>query len=68
MRDFLEFTPTQMAYHLGVTEDSIRKWESGKRYPKYARLLKLHEFLAYAQKHGLILIPDDGSQVQEAAN
>ena len=39
-------TAKEMAESVGVTEDTIYCWESGKRSPKATQLVKILEFFA----------------------
>ena len=45
MRQAKELTQWQLAEKIGVKQESITQWETGKTSPKFARLAKIAEVL-----------------------
>lgn len=42
IRKKVGMTATEFAVKLGVTEQTVRRWESGLRHPRYDDLVKIH--------------------------
>lgn len=43
-------SPTELGFRLGVTENTIHRWEMGDRHPSYTMMLKLNEFFGTDKK------------------
>lgn len=46
---------TQLAYHCGVTRDSVTKWCSGKTEPNVRNLVRMCKYL-YGEKWALLYL------------
>lgn len=43
LRESLELSQTQFAFHLGVCENTIARWERGDRHPHYKHMERIHK-------------------------
>lgn len=43
LRKELGLSPTQFAAKLGVSENTVRRWEIGDRHPRYNMMVTLNE-------------------------
>ena len=50
IRKSLGLTATEFAAKLGVTENTVRRWEGGQRHPRYAELLRIHKMQLRASR------------------
>ena len=50
IRKTLGLTATEFAYELGISENTVRRWEMGDRHPRYKMMEKLNKLNEKAQQ------------------
>lgn len=55
VREMLKMSPTGFAAHLGVSENTVRRWEIGDRHPRWEMMERINK------------IADDARSSQEEA-
>lgn len=43
IRKALKESPNQFAYRMGVSENTVRRWEIGDRHPRWDTMVKLNQ-------------------------
>lgn len=51
LRESRVWTTTELAYHVGVSGDAVRKWERGERVPRGPAMKKLIEIASRPNGH-----------------
>lgn len=66
LRKAMGLTTTQFATLLGISHNTVARWEFGDRHPRWAMMVRLNDLLKIEQAKGLVLAAEPEPAAESA--